>query len=145
MLELTAPYRPAFRGLPEFLDTAAGELGADGAVTELVRWRASLREVLAGNAAILGTDFRDLVAEVPAWHGDFNTFVELPALRGRDYLETTYRLFHEHRLQTLPAPAFGRDSAWWTDRGYFTRLSFALPAQTWIEGLQRLREAVAQA
>lgn len=145
VLELTNPYLPAFQGLEEFLGTAAAELAEGGTVTELVRWRASLCDVLASNAAVLGNDFHDLVGEVPAWHGDFNTFVELPALRGRDYLDTTYRLFHEHRLQTLPAPAFGRDSAWWTERGYFTRLSFALPAETWTEGLERLRRAVEQA
>jgi aspartate/methionine/tyrosine aminotransferase len=145
VLDLTGPYLPAFPGLEEFLGTAAAELAWDGVVSELARWRASLRDVLAGNAAILSEGFRDLVGEVPAWHGDFNTFVELPALRGRDYLATTYRLFRDDRLQTLPAPAFGCDSAWWAERGYFTRLSFALPAETWIEGLQRLRRAVTRA
>ncbi|MDN3358501.1 pyridoxal phosphate-dependent aminotransferase [Actinomadura sp. DC4] len=142
VLELTGPYLPAFPGLEEFLGTAAAELAEDGAVSELARWRASLRELLGGNAAILREEFGDLVGEVPAWHGDFSTFVELPALRGRDYLATTHRLFRDDRLQTLPAPVFGCDSAWWAERGYFTRLSFALPAETWAEGLQRLRRAV---
>lgn len=145
VLELTGPYLPAFPGLQEFLGTAAAELAGDGAVGELVRWRASLRGVLAGNAAILSEEFGDLVGDVPEWHGDFNTFVELPALRGRDYLATTYRLFRDDRLQTLPAPAFGCDSEWWAERGYFTRLSFALPAETWTEGLKRLRRAVSRA
>ena len=145
VLDLTAPYLPAFPGLAEFLDTVATELADDGAVGELVRWRASLRDLLAGNAAILGDEYGDVVGDVPAWHGDFNTFVELPALRGQDYLATTYRLFRDHGLQTLPAPAFGLDSAWWVERGYFTRLSFALPTETWTEGLQRLRRAVGQA
>jgi aspartate/methionine/tyrosine aminotransferase len=145
VLELAGPYLPAFPGLEEFLGATAAELAGDGAVSELVRWRASLRDLLAGNAAILREEFRDVVGEVPAWHGDFTTFVELPALRGRDYLATAYRLFRDDRLQTLPAPAFGRDSAWWAERGYFTRLSLALPAETWTEGLQRLRRAVTRA
>jgi len=145
VLELAGPYLPAFPGLEKFLDTAAAELAEDGVVRELARWRATLRDQLAGNAAILSEEFSDLVGEVPTWHGDFNTFVELPALQGHDYLATTYRLFRDHRLQLLPAPAFGYDSAWWAERGYFTRLSFALPAETWTEGLQRLRRAVARA
>lgn len=145
VLDHCAPYLPAFPGLEEFLGTVEGELAEEGAVSELVRWRASLRDLLGGNAAILREEFRDVVGEVPAWHGDFNTFVELPALRGRDYLATTYSLFRDDRLQTLPAPAFGRDSAWWAERGYFTRLSFALPAETWTEGLLRLRRAVTRA
>lgn len=145
VLDQVGPYLPAFPGLEEFLGTVEGELAGDGAVSELARWRASLRDLLGGNAAILREEFRDVVGEVPAWYGDFNTFVELPALRGRDYLATTYRLFRDARLQTLPAPAFGCDSAWWGERGYFTRLSFALPAETWTEGLLRLRRAVTQA
>lgn len=145
VLDLAGPYLPAFPGLEEFLATTAAELTEDGAVSELARWRASFRELLRGNATILREEFRDVVGEVPAWHGDFSTFVELPALRGRDYLDTTYHLFRDDRLQTLPAPAFGRDSAWWTERGYFTRLSFALPAETLTEGLQRLRRAVTRA
>ena len=145
MLDLAGPYLPAFPGLEEFLGTTAAELAEDGAVSELARWRASFRDLLRGNAAILREEFRDVVGEVPAWHGDLSTFVELPALRGRDYLDTTYRLFRDDRLQTLPAPAFGRDSAWWAERGYFTRLSFALPAETLTEGLQRLRRAAARA
>jgi aspartate/methionine/tyrosine aminotransferase len=145
VLDLTGPYLPAFPGLEEFLGTAAAELAEDGAVSELARWRASLRDLLGGNTAILSEEFRDVVGEVPAWQGGFSTFVELPALRGRDYLAATYRLFRDDRLQTLPAPVFGCDSAWWAERGYFTRLSFALPAETWAEGLQRLRRAVTRA
>ena len=145
VLGLAGPYLPAFPGLEEFLGTAAAELAEDGAVCELARWRASLRDLLRGNAAILREEFHDVVGEVPAWHGDFSTFVELPALRGRDYLATTHRLFRDDRLRTLPAPVFGCDRAWWAERGYFTRLSFALPAETWVDGLQRLRRAVTRA
>jgi len=139
--QLIEPYNAAFPGLEEFMEDATTKLAADGIVTGLLLWRDSLREMLAANADLLSAEFSDLASDVPQWHGDFNTFVQLPALRGRDYLTTTYRLFHDHGLQTLPAPAFGHDEAWWSKRGYFTRLSFALPAEEWMEGLRRLRQA----
>jgi aspartate/methionine/tyrosine aminotransferase len=138
---LVEPYQAAFPGLEKFMEDTTARLAADGIVTALLLWRNSLRKMLAANAELLGAEFSDLVSDVPQWHGDFNTFVQLPALRGRDYLTTTYRLFHDYGLQTLPAPAFGHNEAWWAKRGYFTRLSFALPTEEWAEGLRRLRQA----
>ncbi len=139
--QLIEPYYAAFPGLEAFIDDATARLSADGTVPALLLWRDSLRKILAANSELLTAGFSDLVSDVPPWHGDFNTFVQLPALRGREYLMTTYHLFHDYGLQTLPAPAFGCDDAWWAKRGYFTRLSFALPTEEWVEGLQRLRRA----
>lgn len=139
--ELIEPYQAAFPGLEAFMEDATARLAADEIVTALLLWRDSLREMLASNAELLSAEFSDLVSDVPQWHGDFNTFVRLPALRGRDYLTTTYRLFQDYGLQTLPAPAFGHDEAWWERRGYFTRLSFALSPEEWRDGLRRLRQA----
>lgn len=138
---LIEPYHVAFPGLEGFMEDSTAKLAADRIVPALLRWRNSLRETLAANTELLNAEFSDLVSDVPRWHGDFNTFVQLPALCGRDYLATTYRLFRDYGLQTLPAPAFGHDEAWWTRRGYFTRLSFALSAEEWAEGLRRLRQA----
>ncbi|MDN3358513.1 pyridoxal phosphate-dependent aminotransferase [Actinomadura sp. DC4] len=135
------PYHAAFPGLEAFMEDAAESMAAGGTVSALLLWRRSLRETLAANAGLLTAEFSDLVSDVPQWHGDFNTFVQLPALHGYDYLKTTYQLFHDYGLQTLPAPAFGHDAAWWSRQGYFTRLSFALPEEEWAEGLQRLRHA----
>jgi aspartate/methionine/tyrosine aminotransferase len=135
------PYLPAMPELDEFLGSLAAELSG-GAAAELIRWRAALREILARNVAALAEHFNDLAADVPPWRGDFNTFVRVPGLDGRDYLATTHRLFREYGLQTLPAPVFGHDDSWWSRRGYFTRLSFALPPDVWLDGLHRLRAAV---
>jgi aspartate/methionine/tyrosine aminotransferase len=123
------------------MEDATESMAAGGVVRALLAWRRSLRETLAANAGLLTAEFSDLVSYVPKWHGDFNTFVQLPALHGCDYLKTTYQLFHDYGLQTLPAPAFGHNAAWWSRQGYFTRLSFALPEEEWAEGLQRLRHA----
>lgn len=139
--QMIEPHLAAFPGLDTFMEDAIAGMAAGGVVSALLRWRRSLRETLAGNAGLLTAEFSDLVSRVPQWRGDFNTFVQLPALHGRDYLSTTYQLFRYYGLQTLPAPAFGRDTAWWTKQGYFTRLSFALPEEEWAEGLQRLRHA----
>ena len=135
------PYHAAFPGLEAFMDDVTESMAAGEIVSALLLWRRSLRETLAANAGLLTAEFSDLVSHVPRWHGDFNTFVQLPALHGRDYLKTTYQLFRDYGLQTLPAPAFGRDAAWWSRQGYFTRLSFALPEEEWAEGLRRLRRA----
>jgi aspartate/methionine/tyrosine aminotransferase len=94
--------------------------------------------VLGRNVRLLGDRFAHVLTGPTPWCGDFNTFVRVPALEGSDYLSTTHRLFREHGLQTLPGPAFGRWPAWWADRGYWLRLSFALPPEQWSEGLQRL-------
>ncbi len=139
--QLIEPYQVAFPGLEAFMNYATAKLAEDGTVTDLLRWRDSLRKILAANAEMLTAEFSDLFSDVPPWRGDFNTFVQLPALRGCEYLATAYRLFRDYGLQTLPAPAFGHDAAWWTKRGYFTRLSFALPTEEWAEGLRRLRRA----
>jgi aspartate/methionine/tyrosine aminotransferase len=135
------PYHAAFPGLEAFMDDVTESMAAGEIVKALLLWRRSLRATLAANAGLLTAEFSDVVSHVPRWHGDFNTFVRLPALHGRDYLKTTYRLFRDYGLQTLPAPAFGRDAAWWSRQGYFTRLSFALPEEEWAEGLRRLRRA----
>ena len=98
--------------------------------------------MLAENIAVLDSDFADLAGWFPPWRGDFNTFVELLPLRGQPYLSTCHRLFREFGLQTLPAPAFGKDEAWWRRRPeYFARLSFAMPTAIWTEALNRLRGA----
>jgi aspartate/methionine/tyrosine aminotransferase len=139
--ELAAPYLPAAPGLKMLLEEIHRELEHGQTIREVLAWRASLRDTLATNAQMLVEEFDDVVAEVPAWQGDFNTFVRLPALDGRPYLATTHQLFRDHGLQTLPAPAFGRHEAWWSSRGYYTRLSFALPTGVWEDGLTRLRYA----
>lgn len=139
--QLIEPYYVAFPGLEEFIEDTTASMAASRIATALLRWRRSLRETLAANARLLTTEFSGLVSDVPKWHGDFNTFVRLPALHGCNYLSTTYRLFRDYGLQTLPAPAFGRNAAWWAKKGYFTRLSFALPEEEWAEGLNRLRHA----
>lgn len=138
---LVEPYHAAFPGLEAFMEDATAGIAEGGIVRALLLWRRSLRETLATNARLLTAEFSDVVGHMPQWHGDFNTFVQLPALHGCDYLTTTYRLFRDYGLQTLPAPAFGRDAEWWAEQGYFTRLSFALPEEEWAEGLQRLRRA----
>lgn len=139
--QLIEPYHAAFPGLEAFMEDATARMAAGRIVTALLLWRSSLRETLAANARLLTAEFSDLVSNVPQWRGDFNTFVQLPTLHGCDYLTTTYQLFRDYGLQTLPAPAFGHNAAWWTKQGYFTRLSFALPEEEWAEGLRRLRHA----
>jgi aspartate/methionine/tyrosine aminotransferase len=139
--QLIEPYHVAFPGLEAFIEDTTANMAASRIVTALLTWRSSLRETLAANARLLTAEFSELVSDVPQWHGDFNTFVRLPALYGCNYLTTTYQLFRDYGLQTLPAPAFGRNAAWWAKQGYFTRLSFALPEEEWVEGLNRLRHA----
>jgi aspartate/methionine/tyrosine aminotransferase len=139
--QMIEPHHGAFPGLEAFVEDAMASMAKNRILSSLLLWRRSLRETLAANVALLTAEFSDLACHVPQWRGDFNTFVQLPALHGFDYLATTYQLFRDYGLQTLPAPAFGRDAAWWTKRGYFTRLSFALPEEEWAEGLQRLRHA----
>jgi aspartate/methionine/tyrosine aminotransferase len=140
--DLVEPMVPAMPRFGGFLDSVRAQLSEGGAAPELMRWRLALRDVLATNVELLETEFADVVTEVPPWRGDFNTFVRVPALDGRDYLATTHALFRDHGLQTLPAPVFGMDDGWWATRGYYTRLSFALPTALWQEGLRRLREAI---
>lgn len=140
--EVLAPYSMVLPELSDFLEGACEEIGTSGLVEELARWQRRLRRTLADNAALLSADYRDLVADVLPWRGDFNTFVRVPDLAGHDHLVTSHRLLREHRLQTLPAPAFGLEERWWAARGYHLRLSFALPNQQWRLGLDRLRTAV---
>lgn len=139
---LVEPYLPALPGLPRVLEALHREMTAGDAVGEMLRWRAAAALVLADNIEVLTRDHGDLVTGAARWRGDFNTFVRVPGLDGLDQLDTTYRLFREYGLQTLPAPAFGHHPAWWRQHGYCTRLSFALPTPTWAEGLDRLRTAV---
>jgi len=120
--------------------TLAALLGRAELLAHLCGWYADLRDVLRRNVRLLDGRFARLVAGGTPWRGDFNTFVRLPALDGADYLPTTHRLFRDHGLQTLPGPAFGMRPAWWSERGYWLRLSFALPPDQWTEGLQRLEE-----
>lgn len=143
-LALVEPYAAVIGGLSRLLTAVHDELVHAGVVRELRHWRTAMGRTLATNAELLTSQYADLVAEVPPWRGDFNTFVRIPGLDGCDYLGTTHRLFREYGLQILPAPAFGFDEPWWRRRGYFTRLSFALPAESWTEGLSRLRLAVRQ-
>lgn len=139
---MLAPYLTVLPGLDRFIHSVATQLAAGGVAEQVQHWRAALHDLLETNAAVVRCQFADLVADLPPWHGDFNTFVRVPALTGRNYLATTHRLFREYGLQTLPAPVFGFDEAWWSRLGYYTRLSFALPTARWIEGLIRLRWAV---
>lgn len=117
-------------------------LGAGELLDHLAGWYRGLGDVLRQNVGTLASRFSGLATEGTPWRGDFNTFVRIPALEGRDYLATTHRLFREHGLQTLPAPAFGRRPGWWAGRGYWLRLSFALPPERWCEGLQRLERVL---
>lgn len=139
--EMAASYESALPGLARYLADSGRRLATTGSIPEVVRWRARLRDLLAQNMRVLTTEFSWLCEGVPAWRGDFNTFVRLPAPRGGS-LELTHRLFREHGLQTLPGPAFGLDEAWWAGRGHHTRLTFALPTKEWIEGLGRLGQAL---
>ncbi|MFC4564334.1 pyridoxal phosphate-dependent aminotransferase [Nocardiopsis mangrovi] len=141
--ELLASYVAVMPDLARFLDTAGAELTDPVTADGLAAWRMGIRRTLAENAAVLSTEFPDLVADVPAWRGDFNTFVRIPGLAGLDHLATAHELFRRHGLQTLPAPAFGKDEAWWRRRGYHSRLSFAMPTPLWRSALGRLRRAVA--
>jgi aspartate/methionine/tyrosine aminotransferase len=136
------PYAAAEPGLSALLESVAKAFESGEVTAPLVAWRQQLRDLLAENIAILGCDFADLAGWFPPWRGDFNTFAELLPLRGQPYLSTCHRLFREFGLQTLPAPAFGKDEAWWRRRPeYFARLSFALPTPIWTEALNRLRSA----
>jgi aspartate/methionine/tyrosine aminotransferase len=136
------PYAAAEPGLLAVLESVAEAFEAGEVTAPLVAWRQQLRDLLAENATILGSDFADLVGWFPPWRGDFNTFVELLPLRGQPYLSTCHQLFREFGLQTLPAPAFGKDETWWRRRPeYFARLSFAVPTPVWTEALNRLRSA----
>lgn len=139
--EMAAAYEGALRGLGRYLAEVGHWLAASNAITEVVRSRARLRDLLENNMRVLTEEFSWLCADIPAWRGDFNTFVRLPGLRGES-LAATHRLFREHGLQTLPGPAFGLDEAWWAWRGHHTRLTFALPAGEWSEGLDRLGQAL---
>jgi aspartate/methionine/tyrosine aminotransferase len=136
------PYAAAEPGLITVFESVAKTFEAGEVTAPLVAWRQQLRDVLAENVAILGSDFADLAGWFPPWRGDFNTFAELLPLRGRPYLSTCHQLFREFGLQTLPAPAFGQDETWWRKRPeYFSRLSFAVPTPIWTEALSRLRRA----
>ncbi|WP_033946510.1 pyridoxal phosphate-dependent aminotransferase [Streptomyces sp. CNQ431] len=140
---LLKPYRTVTPGLEEVTAAVAGALGSEETVERLRSWRAELRSTLAENVALLAEGVGGELTEAPAWRGDFNTFVGIPALAGRNHLDLCHRLFREFGLQTLPAPAFGRDEPWWARRGtYRTRLSFALPTSRWAAGLRRLDRAV---
>ncbi|UYM23402.1 hypothetical protein NQP46_05735 [Streptomyces albus] len=140
---LLEPYRTVTPGLEEVTAAVAGALGSEETVERLRSWRAELRSTLAENVALLAEGVGGELTEAPAWRGDFNTFVGIPALAGRNHLDLCHRLFREFGLQTLPAPAFGRDEPWWARRGtYRTRLSFALPTSRWAAGLRRLDRAV---
>ncbi|MGI5149662.1 aminotransferase class I/II-fold pyridoxal phosphate-dependent enzyme [Plantactinospora sp. CA-294935] len=138
--ELLRPYHAGLPGLRGFLDRAGARLGTPRTANGLAGWRDSLRKTLAGNVASLA-GWGETIVGAPPWCGDFNTFVRLPALDGRDVLATTHRLFREYGVQTLPGPAFGHSTSWWRRRGYFLRLSFALPPARWQEGLARLSAA----
>jgi aspartate/methionine/tyrosine aminotransferase len=127
----------------EMAAALAALLGRPELLDHLDRWYAELRDVLRRNVRLLAGRFSRLAAGGTPWRGDFNTFVRVPALEGRDYLSTTHGLFRRHGLQTLPAPAFGRSPAWWSERGYWLRLSFAQPPARWTEGLQRLEHVLA--
>ncbi|KIR64928.1 hypothetical protein TK50_05050 [Micromonospora haikouensis] len=143
VVDLIEPHFATFPGLRELTSRLIDEAHTSGAMAGLLAWRQDLRQLLAANEAILRTRFGDLTGWVPTWRGDFNTFIHLPALDGRDYLQTTHTLFRRFGLQTLPAPAFGHTAQWWRQRGYFTRLSFALPPAQWVRGLERLADACA--
>ncbi|MFD0967351.1 pyridoxal phosphate-dependent aminotransferase [Plantactinospora endophytica] len=138
-----AGYPQVTPGLDEVTAAVSTALTDEGTVEQLRTWRTELRGTLARNIGLLCTEAGDLVVDVPAWRGDFNTFVSIPALAGQGYLDICHRLFREYGLQTLPAPVFGKDERWWTRRGsYWTRLSFAVPTSRWAAGLERLRYAV---
>ncbi|MGN9846584.1 pyridoxal phosphate-dependent aminotransferase [Nonomuraea sp. H19] len=138
--DLLRPYHAVSPRLAEFVERARAVLTATESVDRLASWRASLRETLAANVSSLH-EWRAVITEVPPWRGDFNTLVRIGALDGRAYLDTTHRLFREYGLQTLPGPAFGASEPWWRRRGYFLRLSFALPPARWQEGIARLASA----
>lgn len=143
--ECLAPYAIAEPRLTPMLDHIATRLDAGDLAEHVAAWRHGLRRLLADNVEVLGTDFADLVPDIPVWRGDFNTFLSFTPLKGRPYLATCHQLFRDYGLQTLPAPAFGKDEAWWRRRPeYFTRLSFAMPTQRWIAGLRRLRLAAGE-
>ncbi|OLF14694.1 pyridoxal phosphate-dependent aminotransferase [Actinophytocola xanthii] len=141
LLALLTPHARTFPGLVDFAARIVDEVRSTGVTASVGAWRTALRDVLATNEAVLRRDFGDLVGWFPRWRGDFNTLVRVPALDGRDYLETTHTLFRRFGLQTLPGPAFGHDPGWWRRRGYYTRLSFALPEPQWVRGLERLAAA----
>lgn len=143
VVNLLEPHFATFSGLQTLTSRLVKEADASGATAALLAWRQNLRRTLTTNEAVLRTRFGDLTGWIPTWRGDFNTFVHLPALDGRDYLETTHTLFRRFGLQTLPGPAFGHSPRWWRQRGYFTRLSFALPPAEWVRGLERLADACA--
>ncbi|GAA2386539.1 hypothetical protein GCM10010420_06640 [Streptomyces glaucosporus] len=136
-------YRRAIPGIDEVTTAVSKALEDEDVVERLKQWRTDLRSTLSDNIDMLRAEADDLVTGFPDWRGDFNTFVDIPALAGHGYLDTCHRIFREFGLQTLPAPAFGRDEPWWRRRGpYRMRLSFALPTPTWSAGLRRLRRAV---
>jgi aspartate/methionine/tyrosine aminotransferase len=138
-VERTEPAGGAARPLAAAL---AELLARPGLLDHLRRWYSELRDVLRANVRLLGGRFAHVVEGATPWRGDFNTFVRVPALDGRDCMATTHRLFREHGLQTLPGPAFGMCPGWWSERGHWVRLSFAMPAERWSEGLGRLERVL---
>jgi aspartate/methionine/tyrosine aminotransferase len=111
------------------------EIGA--LVGAYVSWQETLRAMLYRNWAVLRSDYGDVMRPRGVWKGDFNTFVNVDSTPA-DYLDVTHRLFRATGVQILPAPAFGLTPEEWAERGgLWTRLSFALEADVWEEGLAR--------
>ena len=127
---------------PDLDDFLAPYLEADHLETLLAQhfqWHAGLQQLLVHNWHFLAEKYGTGLAFGAPCHGGFNTFVHVGALDHVDPYRFTTTLFRERGTQILPGPVFGgKPDEWRAQRGFWTRLSFAMETEKLDKGLAEL-------